>query len=125
MEPIIKQFIALLAKIGIYYANVDGISDESEKTSIRNFLKNMANEYKEEYNEEDLMSLMNSPITFKDIVSEYSGFIKSFNKEEKILILASTDSFIEEVIKADGKIQPSELEQFVEWKEKKDYFLNL
>lgn len=107
-----------------YFHNQMGALDNSEKVTIQNFVEKMQQEYSADLMEEDLTKIINTKPSFDTIINELSEYLMQFSITEKYLILAGIDSFIEEVIKADGIVQPSEVELYNVWKQSKSFLVN-
>lgn len=112
----IAEVIDLMAKAGLFFANVDGQYEGGEKKFIEKYLGKLA-----EFGDVDdlkgkLEGYLNETFTLEQIIDETKELVKDFSKVEKAAILASIATFIQKVIKSDGDKESAEVAAYAAWK---------
>ena len=117
MEKIISV-VKLMAKTGLFFANVDGQYHRAEKRYIDNFLSglNQIGSLDAELHQEVLSSLQRK-FTFDEIVSETEALVSGFTDKERTAILHSIKGFINQVIRSDSRVDNAEQEAYKQWKQ--------
>lgn len=112
------NIVMLLVKAGLFFANCDGVYDETERKFIENFLSELDNNgYSVSGETRELaVKALDSSYSFSDIVSETKAYLQEFNEVEKHAILDSFSEFIGKVIKADSVVSEQEQQFFSQWK---------
>lgn len=109
--------IKLVAKTGLFFANVDGKYDAKEREFIENFIANIEEVGSiEDELKYDVKDTLNHTYTLDDIVSDTKALIDGFNDEESDAILKTLNAFVTNVIKADGKVVDEEATTYNEWR---------
>jgi hypothetical protein len=109
--------IKLVAKTGLFFANVDGEYDTKEREFIENFIANIEEVGSiEDELKDDVKDTLNHTYTLDDIVSDTKALIDGFNDEESDAILKTLNAFVTNVIKADGKVVDEEATTYNEWR---------
>lgn len=109
--------IKLVAKTGLFFANVDGEYDTKEREFIENFIANIEEVGSiEDELKYDVKDTLNHTYTLDDIVSDTKALIDGFNDEESDAILKTLNAFVTNVIKADGKVVDEEATTYNEWR---------
>ena len=111
--------VMLLVKTGLFFANCDGVYDETERKFIENFLSELDNNGCSVSGETKELAIkaLDSSYSFSDIVSETETYLQEFNEAERHAILDSFAEFIGKVIKADSIVSEQEQRFFSQWKE--------
>lgn len=110
--------VILLVKTGLFFANCDGVYDETERKFIENFLSELDNGgYSVSGETRELaVKALDSSYSFSDIISETKTYLQEFNEAERHAILDSFAEFIGKVIKADSIVSEQEQRFFLQWK---------
>lgn len=114
----IQQMQVLCAKIGVFFANCDGVYDSREKQFIENYLVeleqdgDMSPEIKE-----NIQNCIENVETLDSIMSMAKDLLDGFNEAEQSEIKKILAEFITKLIEADGEIHPNELANYNIWKE--------
>lgn len=114
----IQQMKVLCAKIGVFFANCDGVYDSREKQFIENYLVeleqdgNISPEIKE-----NIQNCIENVETLDSIMSMAKDLLDGFNEAEQSEIKKILAEFITKLIEADGEIHPNELANYNTWKE--------
>lgn len=116
MEKIISV-VKLMAKTGLFFAHVDGQYQRSEKRYIDNFLSglNQIGDLDPDLHQEVLDSLKRT-YTFEEIVDDTKALVDGFTDKERGAILYSMKGFINQVIRADNRVDTAETEAYKQWK---------
>lgn len=112
-----ENAIRLCAKIGVFFANADGVYSEKEKQYVDVFL----NQLKEKNRLTDDLELLvrhfdYSKCTIEMIIEETKSVLDSLDSENQSQILLQLSSLIERVINADGNLHEKELMYYNQWK---------
>ena len=114
----IKQMQLLVAEIGVFFANCDGVYDSEEQKFIENFLKELR---KENQLTDDVKQLiLNESKTVESIdtiIQMTKNLLSGFNETEQKEIKAVLSLFIFKLIEVDGEIHPNEIAKYNLWKE--------
>lgn len=114
----IQQMQVLCAKIGVFFANCDGVYDSREKQFIENYLVeleqdgDMSPEIKE-----NIQNCIENVETLDSIMSMAKDLLDGFNEAEQSEIKKILAEFITKLIEADGEIHPNEFANYNTWKE--------
>ncbi len=110
--------VMLLVKTGLFFANCDGVYDETERKFIENFLSELDNNgYSVSDETKELAAkALDSSYSLPDIVLETKTYLQGFNEAERHAILDSFSEFIGKVIKADSTVSEQEQQFFSQWK---------
>lgn len=114
----IQQMQVLCAKIGVFFANCDGVYDSREKQFIENYLVeleqdgDMSPEIKE-----NIQNCIENFETLDSIMSMAKDLLDGFNEAEQSEIKKILAEFITKLIEADGEIHPNEFANYNIWKE--------
>ena len=114
----IQQMQVLCAKIGVFFANCDGVYDSREEQFIENYLVeleqdgDMSPEIKE-----NIQNCIENVETLDSIMSMAKDLLDGFNEAEQSEIKKILAEFITKLIEADGEIHPNELANYNTWKE--------
>jgi len=117
MEKIFNV-VKLMAKMGVFFANADGIYMDRENQYIKKFLSSIerigdiTTELKGE-----VYGVLESKHTLHEVIADTRGLLEGFNVEERQAILKAIKSFIKKVIRADGHVHPLEKENYKLWKQ--------
>jgi len=114
---VLANTIKLMAKTGLFFANVDGEYADSEREYIENFVSGIekVGAIEDELKAEIQDSLKHT-YTLDQVVADTKAVIADFNDDEKQNILVSLNGFVDKVINADGKVQDAESKAYAEWK---------
>lgn len=114
----IQQMQMLCAKIGVFFANCDGVYDSREKQFIENYLVeleqdgDMSPEIKEK-----IHNCIENVESLDAIILMTRDLLDGFNEAEQSEIKKVLAEFITKLIEADGEIHPNELANYNIWKE--------
>jgi len=116
MEKII-DVVKLMAKTGLFFANADGIYSDREKQYITDYISGieLIGDLDPELKQEVKDSL-NSKYTLEEIIQQTRDLVDGFEPQEKRAILKAIRTFINQVIRADGRVHPLEQESYMVWK---------
>lgn len=115
MEENVK-YAEILIKVGSLFAQCDGEVSQKETQFVKEFLIVLTrNKIIDTTLESALKSVTNEPISFDSVVQEMKNFLNKFTSVERVLIIETTKSFIQQLISSDGEIVPSEQELFDRW----------
>ena len=113
----IKQMQLLVAEIGVFFANCDGIYDSREQSFIENFVKELESD--KPLTEEVKNMILNeskSIESIETIVQMTKDLLVGFNDAEQDAIKDVLSSFIEKVINADDIVHENEANYYAIWK---------
>lgn len=114
----IKQMQLLVAEIGVYFANCDGVYDSREQNFIEEFIKELE---KENQLTDDIKRLIlnesKSIETIETIIQMTKDLLSGFNEIEQKEIKSILSQFITKLIEVDGVIHPNEITNYNLWKE--------
>lgn len=114
----IKQMQLLVAEIGVFFANCDGVYDSREQRFIETFLKELE---KENQLTDDIKHLiLNESKTIESIetiIQMTKDLLSEFNEAEQKEIKSVLSQFITKLIEIDGVIHPNETANYNLWKE--------
>ena len=113
----IVNVIKLMARTGLFFANVDGQYDSKEQEFIENFIAGIEQigELEPEL-KADVTDSLNHSYELPAIIEATKDLVDGFSEQERAAILGSIQSFIERVINIDGEVHPAEAENFNQWK---------
>lgn len=113
----IVNVIKLMARTGLFFANVDGQYDSKEQEFIENFIAGIEQigELEPEL-KADVTDSLNHSYELPAIIEATKDLVDGFSEQERAAILGSIQSFIERVINIDGEMHPAEAENFNQWK---------
>lgn len=113
----IKQMQLLVAEIGVFFANCDGIYDSREQSFIENFVKELDSD--KPLTEEVKNMILNeskSIESIETIVQMTKDLLVGFNDAEQDAIKDVLSTFIEKVINADDIVHENEANYYAIWK---------
>ena len=115
----VQQMQVLCAKIGVFFANCDGVYDSREKQFIANFIVELEqnNGLSPEIKEIILSSAENVE-SLDAIISMTRDLLDGFNDAEQTEIKKVLSEFITKLIEVDGELHPNEIANYNTWKEK-------
>lgn len=114
----ISQMQILLSKIGVFFANCDGVYDSREKQFIENFIVGLEkNDSLSPEVKEIIQKCSENVETLDSIISMAKDLLDGFNEAEQSEIKKILAEFITKLIEADGEIHPNELANYNTWKE--------
>ena len=115
----VQQMQVLTAKIGVFFANCDGVYDSREKQFIANFIVELEqnNGLSPEIKEIILSSAENVE-SLDAIISMTRDLLDGFNDAEQTEIKKVLSEFITKLIEVDGELHPNEIANYNTWKEK-------
>lgn len=114
----ISQMQILLSKIGVFFANCDGVYDSREKQFIENFIVGLEkNDSLSPEVKEIIQKCSENVETLDSIISMAKDLLDGFNEAEQSEIKKILAKFITRLIEADGEIHPNELANYNTWKE--------
>ena len=114
----IQQMQVLCAKIGVFFANCDGVYDSREKQFIENYLVEleqdgaMSPEIKE-----NIQNCIENVETLDSIMSMVKDLLDGLDEVEQSEIKKVLAELIIKLIEVDGEIHPNELANYNIWKE--------
>lgn len=112
------KYAEILIKIGSLFAQCDGEVSEKETQFVKEFLIVLStNKVIDITLENALRSVTAEPVSFDSVVQEMKNFLNKFTTVERVLIIETTKSFIQQLISSDGKIVPEEQSLFDRWNE--------
>ena len=114
----IKQMQLLVAEIGVYFANCDGVYDSREQKFIEEFIKELEKE--NQLTDEIKKLILNESKTIETIetiIQMTKDLLSGFNEAEQEAIKATLSEFITKLIEVDGEIHPNEITNYNLWKE--------
>ena len=116
----IQQMQVLCAKIGVFFANCDGVYETREQKFIENFVANLeqgegglAIEIKQ-----IILESTNEIVSLETIIQMTRDLLDGFNDAEQTEIKKVLSEFITKLIEVDGELHPNEIAYYNTWKEK-------
>ena len=116
----IQQMQVLCAKIGVFFANCDGVYETREQEFIENFVVNLeqgegglAIEIKQ-----IILESTNEIVSLETIIQMTRDLLDGFNDAEQTEIKKVLSEFIVKLIEVDGELHPNEIANYNTWKEK-------
>ena len=116
----IQQMQVLCAKIGVFFANCDGVYETREQEFIENFVANLeqgegglAIEIKQ-----IILGSVNEKVSLETIIQMTRDLLDGFNDAEQTEIKKVLSEFITKLIEVDGELHPNEIANYNTWKEK-------
>ncbi len=105
-----------MAKMGLFFASVDGEYADSERTFIENYINQLSAVGPVDEVKDMLENALNQHFTLDEIIDETRQLLTYFTQpEDKQAIVMSMANFIEQVIRADGVEHPAEKQAFLAW----------
>ena len=113
----IKQMQLLVAEVGVFFANCDGVYDAREQGFIEQFIAEMEgnNQLTEEV-KHIILKEAKTIETIETIIQMTKDLLEGFNEIERMEIVNVLSQFIEALIKVDGETHPNEIENYNLWK---------
>lgn len=112
----IESIISLIAKTGLFFANVDGSYDSREKKFIDRFIKKLEKLGPVDHVKPLLQGTLQETYTLDEIVAETKDLLKDFNPVEQSAIKMTIEEFVNDVIGADYVANKAERKNFNAWK---------
>lgn len=110
----IQQMQVLCAKIGVFFANCDGVYETREQEFIENFVANLeqgegglAIEIKQ-----IILGSVNEKVSLETIIQMTRDLLDGFNEVEQAEIKKVLSEFIVKLIEVDGEIHPNEIANY-------------
>ena len=110
----IQQMQVLCAKIGVFFANCDGVYETREQEFIENFVANLeqgegglAIEIKQ-----IILGSVNEKVSLDTIIQMTRDLLDGFNEVEQAEIKKVLSEFIVKLIEVDGEIHPNEIANY-------------
>ena len=110
----IQQMQVLCAKIGVFFANCDGVYETREQKFIENFVANLeqgegglAIEIKK-----IILESTNEIVSLETIIQMTRDLLDGFNEVEQTEIKKVLSEFIVKLIEVDGEIHPNEIANY-------------
>lgn len=110
----IQQMQVLCAKIGVFFANCDGVYETREQEFIENFVANLeqgegglAIEIKQ-----IILGSVNEKVSLETIIQMTRDLLDGFNDVEQAEIKKVLAEFIVKLIEVDGEIHPNEIANY-------------
>lgn len=114
----IVSVVKLMAKTGLFFANADGHYSKREAHYLNDFIAGIEQIGDlDEALRQDIKDCLNHTYTRDEIFEETRQLLDGFNDTERKAIATSIKAFINKVIRADGKVHPTEEENYKAWKE--------
>lgn len=113
----IEQMQLLIAEMGVFFANCDGVYDGREKKFIENFINELESDNQISEDVKHLiLSESKSIETIETIVQMTKDLLSGFNATEQELIKNVLSLFIAKLIDSDGERHPNEIKNYNIWK---------
>lgn len=110
------ELLLLLTKIGVYVAKCDGEFADEEKTKLDSFIGKVNDSpVFPEAVKKRILQIVDSEPTYEYIVSEMSQYLDTYGHDIRKELIEFVNSFIEEMIIADGCEHSSEQEFRAKW----------
>ena len=110
----VQQMQVLCAKIGVFFANCDGVYETREQKFIENFVANLeqgegglAIEIKQ-----IILGSVNEKVSLDTIIQMTRDLLDGFNEVEQAEIKKVLAEFIVKLIEVDGEIHPNEIANY-------------
>ena len=110
----VQQMQVLCAKIGVFFANCDGVYETREQEFIENFVVNLeqgegglAIEIKQ-----IILGSVNEKVSLDTIIQMTRDLLDGFNEVEQAEIKKILAEFIVKLIEVDGEIHPNEIANY-------------
>ena len=110
----VQQMQVLCAKIGVFFANCDGVYETREQEFIENFVVNLeqgegglAIEIKQ-----IILGSVNEKVSLDTIIQMTRDLLDGFNEVEQAEIKKVLAEFIVKLIEVDGEIHPNEIANY-------------
>lgn len=110
----VQQMQVLCAKIGVFFANCDGVYETREQEFIENFVANLeqgegglAIEIKQ-----IILGSVNEKVSLDTIIQMTRDLLDGFNEVEQAEIKKVLSEFIVKLIEVDGEIHPNEIANY-------------
>lgn len=111
-----NEFICLIVKLGLFFANCDGEYHPSEKSFIRRFLINLqTKELIDEDGTKLLKEYESKSFTLGQVTDDSLHFLKALPDEKREDFKSLLTFFIRGIIEADHVIAPEEEKCFEYW----------
>lgn len=114
----VQQMQILCAKIGVFFANCDGLYDSRESQFIENFLVELEQDGNISQEVKIIIQNCTENIeTIDNIISMTRDLLDGLNEVEQSEIKKVLAELIIKLIEVDGEIHPNELANYNIWKE--------
>lgn len=114
----IVSVVKLMAKTGLFFANADGQYSDREAQYLNDFIGGIEQIGDlDEALRQEVKGALGHAYTHEEIFAETEALLDGFNSDERKAIVASIRGFINKVIRADGKVHPTEEAHYKAWKE--------
>ena len=115
----VQQMQVLCAKIGVFFANCDGVYETREQEFIENFVANLEQgEGLTPEIKQIILESTNEIVSLETIIQMTKDLLDGFNEVEQTEIKKVLSEFIVKLIEVDGELHPNEIANYNTWKEK-------
>lgn len=109
----IQQMQVLCAKIGVFFANCDGVYETREQEFIENFVVNLEQgEGLTPEIKQIILGSVNEKVSLETIIQMTKDLLDGFNEVEQTEIKKVLSEFIVKLIEVDGEIHPKEIANY-------------
>lgn len=109
----IQQMQVLCAKIGVFFANCDGVYETREQEFIENFVANLEQgEGLTPEIKQIILGSVNEKVSLETIIQMTKDLLDGFNEVEQTEIKKVLSEFIVKLIEVDGEIHPNEIANY-------------
>lgn len=103
----------LCAKIGVFFANCDGVYETREQEFIENFVANLEQgEGLTPEIKQIILGSVNEKVSLETIIQMTKDLLDGFNEVEQTEIKKVLSEFIVKLIEVDGEIHPNEIANY-------------
>lgn len=112
------RFALIIIKTGKLFAECDGYVDSREQEFIDRFVASLReNAIIDEQISKILREDMTEDHSLQTVVTETKAYLSQFNDTDKKNLASQLDTFVNELISADGIVADSEVRLYKEWSE--------
>lgn len=109
----VQQMQVLCAKIGVFFANCDGVYETREQEFIENFVVNLEQgEGLTPEIKQIILESTNEIVSLDTIIQMTRDLLDGFNEVEQAEIKKVLSEFIVKLIEVDGEIHPNEIANY-------------
>ena len=109
----VQQMQVLCAKIGVFFANCDGVYETREQEFIENFVANLEQgECLTPEIKQIILESTNEIVSLETIIQMTKDLLDGFNEVEQTEIKKVLSEFIVKLIEVDGEIHPNEIANY-------------
>jgi hypothetical protein len=109
----VQQMQVLCAKIGVFFANCDGVYETREQEFIENFVANLEQgEGLTPEIKQIILGSVNEKVSLETIIQMTKDLLDGFNEVEQTEIKKVLSEFIVKLIEVDGEIHPNEIANY-------------